>query len=63
MPKFMCSYPNLIPLRAASIQRIATLLEPYPFERIYSAWFGSMIKEQAKAAVARSVTRYLNAIR
>ncbi len=60
---FMYSYPNLIPLRAASIQRIATLLEPYAFERIYSAWFGSAIKEQAKAAVARSVTRYLNAIR
>jgi glyoxylase-like metal-dependent hydrolase (beta-lactamase superfamily II) len=60
---FMYSYPNLIPLRAASIQRIATLLEPYPFERIYSAWFGSVIKEQAKAAVTRSVTRYLNAIR
>ena len=60
---FMYSYPNLIPLRAASIQRIATLLEPYPFERIYTAWFGTTIKAQAKAAVARSVTRYLNAIR
>lgn len=60
---FMYSYPNLIPLRAASIQRIATLLEPYPFERIYTAWFGTTIKTQAKAAVARSVTRYLNAIR
>ncbi len=60
---FMYSYPNLIPLRAASIERIATLLEPYPFERIYTAWFGTTIKAQAKAAVARSVTRYLNAIR
>ena len=29
---FMWSYPNLIPLPAAEVERIAAALEPWPFE-------------------------------
>ena len=59
---FMRSYPNLIPLSAATVRRIAATLEPYPFERIYGAWFDAVVREDAKAAVRRSAERYLRAL-
>ena len=31
---FMRSYPNLIPLDAGSVQRIADALDPWPFDSI-----------------------------
>ena len=37
---FLYSYPNQMPLGAAAIKRIATALEPWPFERIYGAFPG-----------------------
>ncbi|MQA73093.1 MAG: MBL fold metallo-hydrolase [Solirubrobacterales bacterium] len=59
---FMRSYPNLIPLPAARVERIVAALEPYPFERLYGAWFGRVVADDAKAAVARSAERYLAAL-
>lgn len=59
---FMRSYPNLIPLPAATVRRIAAALEPYPFERIYGAWFGRVVAADAKAAVERSARRYARAL-
>ena len=59
---FMRSYPNLIPLPAATVERIVDALEPYPFERLYGAWFGRAVAEDAKAAVGRSAARYLAAL-
>jgi glyoxylase-like metal-dependent hydrolase (beta-lactamase superfamily II) len=35
---FMYSYPNLIPLPAEKVQKIASAVEPYAFDRIYGAW-------------------------
>ena len=59
---FMYSYPNYIPLPAATVRRMVALLEPYPFERVYGAWFGAVVRADAKAAVRRSAERYLCAL-
>jgi hypothetical protein len=59
---FMRSYPNLIPLPAGEVKRIADALEPYAFERIYGAWYGRVVATDAKAAVARSAERYVQAL-
>ncbi|MBV8092709.1 MAG: MBL fold metallo-hydrolase [Acetobacteraceae bacterium] len=59
---FMWSYPNLIPLDAASVRRIARALEPYDFDSIYGAFWGKEIFRDGKAVLARSVERYLRAI-
>lgn len=56
------SYPNMIPVNAATIRRIAAILEPYPFTRIYGAFEGRVIAGDAKTALARSFRRYLAAI-
>jgi hypothetical protein len=59
---FMYSYPNLIPLPGAEVRRIVAALEPYPFERLYGAWWGKVVHEDAKAAVQRSAERYVRAL-
>jgi glyoxylase-like metal-dependent hydrolase (beta-lactamase superfamily II) len=60
---FLYSYPNLIPLPAAAIERIVRSVEPFAFERIYGGWFERVVAPDAKGAVARSAERYLRAIR
>jgi glyoxylase-like metal-dependent hydrolase (beta-lactamase superfamily II) len=59
---FMYSYPNYIPLSAATVRRMVDRLEPYPFERVYGAWFGAVVHADAKAAVRRSAQRYAQAL-
>jgi hypothetical protein len=56
---FMRSYPNLIPLNARTVRAIAAAVEPYPYERIYGAWWDRIVARDAKARVANSVERYL----
>jgi glyoxylase-like metal-dependent hydrolase (beta-lactamase superfamily II) len=60
---FMYSYPNYIPVNAATVRRIAAALDPYDFEQIYGAWFGQNIMKDAKQAFRYSVERYVAAIR
>jgi hypothetical protein len=60
---FMRSYPNYIPLNAPAVERIAAAVEPFGFERIYGAFAHRNVSEHGKEAVARSVERYLSAIR
>jgi glyoxylase-like metal-dependent hydrolase (beta-lactamase superfamily II) len=60
---FMRSYPNLLPLSAAAVRRIAERVMPLPFERIFGGWFDRAIRRDAKAAVQRSAERYLQALR
>jgi hypothetical protein len=60
---FMYSYPNIIPLAEAAVQRIATALEPYPFEVIYGAWWDRLVRRDAKDVVRRSAERYTRALR
>ena len=59
---FMYSYPNLIPLSEAAVRRVVAALEPFPFERIYGAWFDRVVGSDGKAAVARSAERYIRAL-
>lgn len=59
---FMRSYPNLIPLPIATVEAMVRALEPYPFERLYGAWFDRVVAADAKAAVRRSAERYRRAI-
>jgi hypothetical protein len=56
---FMRSYPNWIPLGPAAIRRIADAVAPYPYERVYGAWWDRIITSDGKQAVARSVERAL----
>ena len=59
---FMRSYPNYIPLGPAAIRHILKRIEPFSFDHIYGAWWQANILLDAKAAVARSAERYLEAI-
>jgi hypothetical protein len=59
---FMYSYPNLIPLPASAIRHIRGTVEPYRFERLYSAWFETIVESDARASVLRSADRYILAL-
>ena len=59
---FMYSYPNLIPLPAGEVERIRGVLETLEFDRIYGAWWGRNVMDDAKAKALRSADRYLAAL-
>lgn len=59
---FMYSYPNLIPLPAATVRAIAEAVDAYEFDRLYGGWPEKVVAEDAKGAVARSAARYVKAI-
>jgi glyoxylase-like metal-dependent hydrolase (beta-lactamase superfamily II) len=59
---FMYSFPNLIPLPPSAIRQVVAAVEPFAFDRIYSAWFGTVVQRDGKAAVQRSAERYIRAI-
>lgn len=60
---FMYSYPNYIPLNSRAVARIVNAVEPFEFDRIYGGWWHSIVSSDAKNAVKRSASRYLDAIR
>ncbi|MFC4456398.1 MBL fold metallo-hydrolase [Deinococcus sonorensis] len=59
---FMYSFPNLIPLGARAVRRIVAATQALPFERLYAAWDGKVVRQDAQAAVRRSAERYLAAL-
>jgi hypothetical protein len=59
---FMYSYPNYMPLSAASVRRIVATLEPFEFGKLFGAWPGFVIHADAKFVVRRSAERYLQAL-
>ena len=59
---FMRSFPNLIPLNRRAVERIVAAVEPYAFDQMYSAWWGAVASEDAKARLSRSAARYIAAI-
>ena len=59
---FMYSYPNFVPLDAASVRRIVSALEPFSFAKLYGAWPNFVVQGDAKEAVRRSADRYLRAL-
>src|SRR5262244_2900677 len=60
---FMRSYPNIIPLSAPAVARIGAMLEPWPFDVVYGAFFDRVIPRGGKEAVKRSVERYVTIIK
>lgn len=59
---FMRSYPNLIPVPASAVRRVVAAVEPYAFDRIYGAWWDTIVDSNAKAGVRYSAERYIRAI-
>jgi hypothetical protein len=59
---FLRSYPNMLPLSRAEVERIVGAVRPFQFDRIYGAWWDRHIESDARAAVERSLERYLAAI-
>lgn len=57
---FMYSFPNFIPERPRKVRRALELLAPFPFERVYGAWWGAIVSTDGTAAVGRSAERYLD---
>ena len=56
---FLWSYPNMMPLSAAAVRRIADTLVPWRFDRIYGAFPGREVASDAADAVKRSAARYV----
>jgi len=59
---FMYSYPNLIPLAASQVRRIAAALEPFAFDTIHGAWWDRVVERDGSAVVRRSADRYVRAV-
>ena len=59
---FMYSYPNYVPLPASTVRRIASVVEPLPYDRIYGAFWETVIDRDGQSAVRRCVDRYCRAV-
>ena len=59
---FMYSYPNLIPLPATAVEHVVAAVQPYRFDRIYGAWWHTVVPAGARQAVVRSAERYIRAL-
>ena len=53
----MRSYPNLIPLPAATVDHVAARVTRYPFARIYGGWWDAVV-DGGPDVVERSAQRY-----
>jgi len=49
-------------MNAEAVRRIAGVVDPLAFDRIYGAWWDRNVATDAKAAFNASVRRYLAAI-
>ncbi len=59
---FMRSYPNFIPLPAASVKHIGDAMKPFAFDVLYGHYFDRVIPANAKQVVEQSVARYIDAV-
>ena len=59
---FMWSYPNLVPLPDAEVQRMVAAVEPFAYDAIYGAWWDTVIPADGKGIVRRSAQRYVDAL-
>ncbi|MGB7803046.1 MBL fold metallo-hydrolase [Buttiauxella sp.] len=60
---FMWSYPNMLPLPATSVSEIIRRLREVKFSRLYGAFEGKDIKENAAEIVQRSGEKYISCLR
>jgi glyoxylase-like metal-dependent hydrolase (beta-lactamase superfamily II) len=59
---FMYSFPNYIPLPADAVRAVADAVADFPFERLYGAWWGTVVPGDGSAIVHRSAARYIDAL-
>ena len=59
---FLWSYPNMIPLSASVVERIAQRLAEFSFETVYGIFWDLVIPKDGSAIVAHSAARYIRAI-
>ncbi|MGF7161202.1 hypothetical protein FHS85_002837 [Rhodoligotrophos appendicifer] len=59
---FMRSFPNYIPLSEAAVRRIEAAVNPFPFDKIYGAFWDRLIETDGKSALQRSAERYVLSI-
>ncbi|WP_291866981.1 MBL fold metallo-hydrolase [Bradyrhizobium sp.] len=60
---FLWSYPNMMPLSAMTVRRIADTLAPWKFDRIYGAFPGRQVMSGGATALERSATRYIELLK
>lgn len=60
---FMWSYPNLIPLDAATVLDVADRVGQFNFDRVYGGWWGRVVLTDGAGAIRRSADRYVARIR
>ena len=56
---FMHSYPNLLPMSAATVERIADRLQQWRVDRVYGFNVGRQILKDGNAAIENSARRYI----
>ncbi|QSX79263.1 MBL fold metallo-hydrolase [Agrilutibacter solisilvae] len=59
---FMYSYPNLVPMNAADVRYMRSLLRDCRFDDVYGYTWGRNIRGDGRAAVDASFDRYLAAV-
>ena len=57
---FMYSYPNLLPMSAATVRRIADRVQRWQVDRVYGFNVGRQIVENGNAAIEHSARRYID---
>lgn len=57
---FLWSYPNMIPLSAATVRRMADALKRRSIERVYGFTAGRQILRDGSAAIEHSARRYID---
>ncbi|RWR03604.1 beta-lactamase [[Pantoea] beijingensis] len=60
---FMWSYPNMLPLPAATVAHMTSITGQLPFERLYGAFEGQDIKQRAREIVQASGKKYIACLR
>ena len=59
---FMWSYPNMLPLAAATVRELLDRCEALEFSRLYGAFAGQDVRQAAKTVVMQSGARYLRCL-
>ena len=60
---FMWSYPNMLPLPGAAVSAITDRLREAPFQRLYGAFEGQNITENAHDIVMQSGQKYISCMK
>lgn len=59
---FLWSYPNMIPLSATTVRRMADALKQWRVDRVYGFSVGRQITRSGSAAIEHSAQRYITAV-